>query len=238
MEFNLITMRSRIKPEILKNIYGNTWIYSFDITEKIDEIEVVDTEGNINIEKATIYYYTPIQITGTPTVENCYNKIVALCRDENENNVVESPETIDYLQKLKNKIASDLGENSKSELDLAKEIKVNQITDFDISKEVNSFFLNGNQVWLDKNTRVGLMNSLSIERASGKDSSVLWFGNLKLHINTEAAIQMLSALELYALECYNKTAEHKVNIQNMTSVEGVTNYDYTKGYPEKLNFSI
>jgi hypothetical protein len=56
------------------------------------------------------------------------------------------------------------------------------------------------------------MNSLSIEKSSGKETSTLWFGNIKLTINTDAAIQMLSALELYALECYNKTAEHKLNI--------------------------
>jgi hypothetical protein len=56
------------------------------------------------------------------------------------------------------------------------------------------------------------MNSLSIEKSSGKETSTLWFGNIKLTINTDTAIQMLSALELYALECYNKTAEHKLNI--------------------------
>lgn len=49
---------------------------------------------------------------------------------------------------------------------------------------------------------------------------------------------MLSALELYALKCYNKTAEHKVNIENMTSVEDIVNYNFTEGYPDKLNFSI
>jgi len=83
------------------------------------------------------------------------------------------------------------------------------------------------QVWLDKATRVGLMNSLTIEKNAGKETSTLWFGNIKLEINTDAAIQMLSALELYALACYNKTAEHKVNVENLDSIEGVSNYDYT-----------
>ena len=82
------------------------------------------------------------------------------------------------------------------------------------------------------------MNSLNIEKTAGKETSTLWFGNIKLDINTEAAIQMLSALELYALKCYNKTAEHKVNIENMTSVEDVVNYNFTEGYPDKLSFSI
>ena len=115
---------------------------------------------------------------------------------------------------------------------------IKAIDTYDASMDVNSFFLNGLQVWLDKSTRVGLMNSLNIEKTSGKETSTLWFGNIKLDINTEAAIQMLSALELYALKCYNKTAEHKVNIENMTSVEDVVNYNFTEGYPDKLNFSI
>ena len=82
------------------------------------------------------------------------------------------------------------------------------------------------------------MNSLNIEKAAGKETSTLWFGNIKLDINTDTAIQMLSALELYALECYNKTAEHKVKVEELNSIEDVIKYDYTEGYPTKLNFTI
>ena len=82
------------------------------------------------------------------------------------------------------------------------------------------------------------MNSLTIEKASGKEISTLWFGNLKLDVDTDAAIQMLSALELYALECYNKTAEHKVNISSLKSVGAISRYYYTEGYPNKLKFTI
>ena len=35
------------------------------------------------------------------------------------------------------------------------------------------------QVWLDKSTRVRLMNSLTVEKNAGKETSTLWFGNLK-----------------------------------------------------------
>lgn len=82
------------------------------------------------------------------------------------------------------------------------------------------------------------MNSLNIEKSSGKEISVLWFGTIKLEINIDAAIQMLSALELYALECYNKTAEHKQNVEKLTSVEAVKKYDFTIGYPNKLNLTV
>lgn len=115
---------------------------------------------------------------------------------------------------------------------------MNEIDAYDASDEVNSFFLNGIKVWLNKDTRVGLMNSLTIEKNSGKEESTLWFNNICITINCDAAIQMLSALELYALSCYNVTAQHRVAVQNLTTLEEAMDYDYTAGYPEKLSFTI
>ena len=82
------------------------------------------------------------------------------------------------------------------------------------------------------------MNSLTIEKNTGKETSTLWFGNLKLDISPDAAIQMLSALELYALECYNVTAEHKAKVKAMSDIDSINSYDYTIGYPEKLKFNV
>lgn len=93
-------------------------------------------------------------------------------------------------------------------------------------------------MWLDKDTRVGLMNSLTIERNAGKEESTLWFNSICVTINCDAAIQMLSSLELYALSCYNITAEHKVTVESLDTVEEVLEYDYTAEYPNKLSFTI
>lgn len=116
--------------------------------------------------------------------------------------------------------------------------KIRDVEHHDTSAEVNSFMLNGNAVWLSKADRVGLMNSIGIEKASGREVSTLWFGGVKLEINCDTAIQLLSALELYALECYNVTASHKANIQALTTQEDVESYDYTIGYPDKLEINL
>lgn len=116
--------------------------------------------------------------------------------------------------------------------------KIQEINMYDTSSNVNGFYLNGMQVWLDKDTRVGLMNSLTIEKNSGKETSTLWFNDICININCDAAIQMLSSLELYALECYNRTAEHRVNVKGLEVIEDVDGYDYTEGYPEKLSFNV
>lgn len=116
-----------------------------------------------------------------------------------------------------------------------RELKLAKIDEYDTSDSVNSFNLNGMSVWLDKDTRVGLMNSTNISKAMGSDTTTLWLGTNKLVINCDLAIQLLSALEMYALECFNVTAAHKKEVEAMDDVEDIYNYDYTVGYPQKLD---
>ena len=121
-------------------------------------------------------------------------------------------------------------------LGVIKEEAIEQITEYDQSEDVNSFTLQGKQMWLPKETRVGLVNSITIEKNAGKKTTILWFGGEKYELPVDTALQMLSALELYALECYNVTAAHKSAVNALEGVEDVVAYDYTQGYPEKLNF--
>lgn len=52
------------------------------------------------------------------------------------------------------------------QLKQAKTDKIAEITAYDTSDKVNGFVLNGLLVWLDKATRVGLMNSTTIAKAA------------------------------------------------------------------------
>lgn len=120
----------------------------------------------------------------------------------------------------------------------AREEVLKNIEAYDTSSAVNSFVLNGADVWLDKATRVGLMNSTTIAKATGQATTTLWLGDVKIVVDCDKAIQLLSALEMYALECFNVTAAHKKAVGELTSVEEVLSYDYTKGYPEKLTMEV
>ena len=120
----------------------------------------------------------------------------------------------------------------------AQEMVLEKITDWDTSSAVNGFILNGERVWLDKATRVGLMNSTSIAKAMGQATTTLWLGDAKLVVECDKAIQLLSALEMYALECFNVTAAHKKAVSEMSTVEEVLAYDYTAGYPKILEMSV
>ena len=123
-------------------------------------------------------------------------------------------------------------------LQRAKEAVLAAIEAYDTSSAVNGFILNGHKVWLDKATRVGLMNSTTIAKAMGQATTTLWLGDVKLVVECDKAIQLLSALEMYALECFNVTAVHKKAVAEMSTVESVLAYDYTAGYPEMLEMRI
>ena len=123
-------------------------------------------------------------------------------------------------------------------LQRAKEAVLAAIEAYDTSSSVNGFILNGERVWLDKATRVGLMNSTQIVKAMGQKTTTLWFGGMLIEVNCDKAIQLLSALEMYALECFNVTAAHKKAVAELNTVEEVLGYDYTKGYPEQLKMEV
>ena len=123
-------------------------------------------------------------------------------------------------------------------LEQAKVDKIAEIAAYDTSDKVNGFILNGQIVWLNKATRVGLMNSTTIERDLGQETTELWLGEHNLIIKCDLAIQLLQQLEVYALKCFNVTATHKKEVNNLSTIEEINSYDITKDYPDKLVINI
>ncbi len=120
----------------------------------------------------------------------------------------------------------------------AKEAKVQEIERYDTSDKVNGFKLNGTVFWLDKATRVGLMNSTTIAKGMGNATTDLWLGEVKLTIDCDKVIRLLGGIEMYALECFNVTARHKAEVNDLKTVAEVEAYDVTEGYPKQLEITI
>ena len=117
-----------------------------------------------------------------------------------------------------------------------KDIIIDKITKYDVSENVNLFYLQGNPMWLNDIKRTSLIKSKNIRKAQGAITTVLWDDdNNKYDIPVDMALNMLNTLEMYALDCYNMTAQHKKNISEMDSIEDVLNYDYMAGYPKILH---
>ena len=140
--------------------------------------------------------------------------------------------------KIKESFSEFIAKINAIQLKQAKADKIAEITAYDTSSSVNGFMLNGLLVWLDKATRVGLMNSTTITKAAGQETTTLWLGGLKLVVDCDKAIQLLSALEMYALECFNVTASHKAAVGELKTIEDVKAYDYKAGYPKMLEMSV
>lgn len=147
-----------------------------------------------------------------------------------------------YLMNLGEKeydlVSEEWREQCKATLEKAKKEKLAAILAYDTSSDVNGFMLNGNKVWLDKETRVGLMNSTQITRDMGQDTTTMWFDGYKLEVRCDMAIMLLSSLEMYALECFNVTAAHKKAVSELTTIEEVEAYDYKVGYPKQLDIKL
>ena len=131
-----------------------------------------------------------------------------------------------------------ISQTDEERLAFAKEMLAREIAAHDTSSAVNGFSLNGLTVWLDKDTRMGLMNSTTIAKNMGQETTTVWFGGISMTIPCDTAIQMLSALEMYALTCFNVTAGHKAAVAALTSTDEVIGYDYTQGYPTQLEINV
>ena len=123
-------------------------------------------------------------------------------------------------------------------LEDAKINKIAEITDYDTSEAVNSFILGDNIMWINRDDRISIMNSTTILKNAGQESTTLWNHGKKYILPCDTLIQMLSALEVYALQCYDVTEEHKADVNALTTIEEVDAYDYTIGYPPRLSFKV
>lgn len=129
-------------------------------------------------------------------------------------------------------------------LNNAKRDKINQINNYDSSSKVNNCILNygGNSLdyWASKSERNDLKIAVQDYINAGETNYRLDLRNLSISVTIpcESLLAMLSALEVYAIKCYNKTTDHIYAVNALESIDEVNSYDYTVGYPEKLVFNL
>lgn len=121
-------------------------------------------------------------------------------------------------------------------LQATKDEKLIQIENYDASPNVEQFTINGTPMWLNHEVRQQIKTSVEAYITTGKETVTKIFDGVEYTFPCETWLQMLAALEVYAAEALNTTERHKINVQNLTTVEEVRDYDYTINYPEKLNF--
>lgn len=126
----------------------------------------------------------------------------------------------------------------------AKSRKIDKINKYDSSKEVNICYiktpLDTIAYWANKAERSSLKSAVQDYMSLGRETYRLDLREVGVSVDIvcEKLLQMLSALEVYAIDCYNKTTDHIYAVNALTTVEEIEAYDYKVGYPEKLTFEL
>ena len=126
----------------------------------------------------------------------------------------------------------------------AKTRKLYNLEEYDNSSEVNDCIIvyQGQELhyWANKTERNDLKNAIRDCVAMGRTEYRLDLRDKGISITLlcELLLQMMAALEVYAIDCYNKTTDHNYAIKALETLEEVEAYDYEVGYPEKLRFEI
>lgn len=151
---------------------------------------------------------------------------------------------IEYINEIgepkieNNKLKIYTHKESIFNIDTLKQEMQSRIDAYDTSSAVNGFYLNDKELWADKVTRMGLVNAAQAAKALGNETVSFGIQGFSLTLPCDQCIQMLYALEMYALACYNVTLNHKNTVDSLDNIEDIDAYDYTVGYPTKLNFEV
>lgn len=124
-----------------------------------------------------------------------------------------------------------------SELDAAKENKINEIDNYYNSSNVNNFKLNGMDMWLDPTLRGNVQRQIWAANVKGDETLTISISGIELTLPIATAELLLAELEQYAATCYNVRDKKYAEVKNLEDIEQVTAYDATSGYPEQLNLA-
>lgn len=118
----------------------------------------------------------------------------------------------------------------------SREQKTAEIDRYDKSAAVNGFTFAGQKMWFDKNERSAIRHGVESCEGSGMETYSIWYGGKEYTLPTAVCRQMLNAVEIYAIRCFDTTERHKANVAALQTLEEIENYNYREGYPEPLNF--
>lgn len=122
--------------------------------------------------------------------------------------------------------------------------KLRDLESYDNSSEVNDCVIvyQGNELhyWASKTERNDLKNAVRDCIVMGRNTYRLDLRDkgISINLSCEALLQMLSALEIYAIDCYNRTTDHEFAIKSLTTKDEIEAYDFKVGYPEIPKFEL
>lgn len=123
-------------------------------------------------------------------------------------------------------------------VDYARERKTLEINAYYNSSKVNGMRLGEMELWLDPTLRGNIQRQLWAAEIKKEASITISITGIELVLPLEQASIMLADLEQYAASCYNNRDKKISEINKLTAVSEINNYNVTDGYPSKLNFEL
>lgn len=122
--------------------------------------------------------------------------------------------------------------------------KLYDLEEYDNSSKVNDCIIiyQGQELhyWANKtersNLKVAIQDCLAVGRTEYRLD--LRDNGISIILPCELLLQIMATLEVYAIDCYNKTTDHIYAIKALATLEEVEAYDFKVGYPKVPKFEI
>lgn len=136
-------------------------------------------------------------------------------------------------------MSSERGEEQRKEelpLEAEKARKIAEIEDYSNSSSVNDLTFKGLHTWVTPAVRANYLVSLDAAELLGEKDITFVVEGVQVTLAIEKVRIILAQIQRYADACYIVTEGHKRAVKALENVDEVRGYDFTKGYPNKLNF--
>lgn len=136
-------------------------------------------------------------------------------------------------------MSSERGEEQRKEelpLEAEKARKIAEIEDYSNSSSVNDLTFKGLHTWVTPAVRANYLVSLDAAELLGEKDITFVVEGVQVTLAIEKVRIILAQIQRYADACYIVTEGHKRAVRALENVDEVRGYDFTKGYPNKLNF--
>jgi hypothetical protein len=126
----------------------------------------------------------------------------------------------------------------RSPLEQAIADKIAEIDAYDNSEAVNSFLLDGMPCWISMQERSTYNTSISSAELLEETTIEIPLAGQVITLPVVQAKYMLAQIQRYADKAAIVTATHKAAVAALETIEAVEAYDYTVGYPTKIEIEM
>jgi hypothetical protein len=127
-------------------------------------------------------------------------------------------------------------------LERAKQDKIAELEAYDDSDAINGFDIVMDwqimSAWLTPDKRADYKNSIDAAELLGMEEVHPVFNGVMVTMPIQRAKLALAQVQIYANQCYGVTETHRENINNLSTIEAVEEYDFTTGYPNRIVFNL